>query len=452
MEMGTGKTKVFLDEMCEMFENGDADSALILAPKGVYRNWDVIEMPVHMPNSILANTRILAWNSGGKDYNDRLRALCKTDKYAIFIMNVEALSAGTRGYDAAEEFMNAHQSTIICVDESTFIKNPSARRTKKVVELGRSAKWRRIMTGSPVTRSPLDLYSQFDFLGQKMLGFSSFYSFRARYAIMKEQRFGGRKVQLVVGYREIEDLTKRISPHSFRVRKDECLDLPAKIYTSRDVELTGEQRRLYDEFRKNATVALAEDEGHITATEVIVQILRLQQILCGHVKDELGAEHDLPSNRVDTLMEVVEEAGGKVIIWCRFRRDIENVTAALEKEYGAESVVQYYGDVESKDRGTAVHRFQNDETCRFFVGNPQTGGYGITLTAASTVVYYSNSYDLEQRMQSEDRAHRSGQTKSVTYVDLVCRGTVEEKIVAALRKKIDIAATIMGDGYRTWLV
>lgn len=470
MEMGTGKSKAQIDEFCEMYENQDIDSVLILAPKGVYRNWDQIEIPTHTPDSILAGARVLAWNSGGERYRERLAAIRLRDKFSIFIVNIEALSSGTKGVDACESFLSSHESTMVVVDESTFIKNHAARRTKNVIKLGERAAYRRILTGSPVTRSPLDLYSQFAFLGRNILGFSSYYSFRARYAVMQRKHFGGRGVDIVVGYREMDDLTTRISPHSFRVKKDDCLDLPPKVYVQRDVEMTEEQARLYREFRENATVALADHESHVTATEVITQLLRLQQILCGHVRDELGVVHDVPSHRVSALLDLVGEVEGKAIVWCRYRKDIENVTEALRKEYGASSVATYYGDTSGTEREDSVYKFQGHryiikngvrvgemncpekEQARFFVGNPQTGGYGITLTAASTVVYYSNSYDLEQRMQSEDRAHRSGQTKSVLYVDLVCRGTVEERIVAALRKKIDIASAIMGDGYRAWLV
>jgi SNF2 family DNA or RNA helicase len=346
----------------------------------------------------------------------------------------------------------------VLVHNCTFVKNPSAARSKRTVQLARLARYRRIMTGSPVTRSPLDVYGQMAVLQERPLGFSSYYSFRARYAVTKKMDVGGRKFDVVVGYREVDDLQKRLAPHAFRVTKAECLDLPPKVYLRRDVELTDEQRRLYDEMKTYAMAEITAGGPVVQATTVITQILRLHQLVCGYVVDEDGVEHPVGSARVEALLETVEEAPGKVIVWSRYRRCIADVVAALTKAYGLRSVVEYHGGTSAAERAAAVARFQgtgetpHDPECRFIVSNPQVGGFGNTWTRGTTEVFYANSYDLELRVQAEDRPHRAGQTESVTIVDLVAPGTVDEKILKALREKINLASAVLGEAYREWLI
>ncbi len=217
------------------------------------------------------------------------------------------------------------------------------------------------------------------------------------------------------------------------------------------MDLTPEQTKAYNEMK---ALALAQIDGGIVSTvNALTQIMRLHQIVCGHVKLDDGTVVELPNKRMDELLAIVEETDGKIIIWANYRHDIEAIKLALAKEYGMNSVATYYGDTESEERQRIVNDFQKpDSELRFFVGNPSTGGYGLTLTAASTMVYYSNSFDLEKRLQSEDRAHRIGQTKNVTYIDLIAVGTVDEKIVKALRAKIDIATQVLGEEIKAWLI
>jgi SNF2 family DNA or RNA helicase len=363
-------------------------------------------------------------------------------------MNVEALST-TKGLTFVRKFLSCH-NTLIAVDESTTIKTPSAKRTKSILKLSELAKYRRILTGSPITKSPLDLYTQCGFLNEELLGFSSYYAFRSRYAHMIERNFGGRRVQIVKSYQRLDELSKLIEPFSYRVLKEDCLDLPEKIYIRREVELTEEQTKLYSTMKQ---MALATLNGKLlTAPNVLTQLMRLHQITCGHFKSDDGKIQELKNNRIEELMSILEETEGKAIIWANYIYDIERIVEAIKKEYGEDSVVQYYGAIDSDERQKNIERFQDPRSpFRFFVGNPQTGGYGITLTAANTVIYYSNGYDLEKRLQSEDRAHRIGQKKSVTYIDLIAEKTIDEKIVKALRKKIDIASQIMGEELKDWI-
>jgi len=448
MEMGTGKSKVLIDNIAMLYDKGKINGVLIVAPKGVYKNWYSSEIPTHLASHI--QHKSVLWTALiSKTKQEELNSLFKSDfNLHVLVMNVEAFST-KKGLQFALKFLNSHK-TLMAVDESTTIKTPSAKRTKSILALSKSAVYRRILTGSPITKSPLDLYTQCGFLNEDLLGFSSYYAFRSRYAHMIERNFGGRRVQIVKSYQRLDELSKLIEPFSYRVLKEDCLDLPEKIFIRREIELTEEQLKLYSTMKQ---MALATLNGKLlTAPNVLTQLMRLHQITCGHFKSDDGKIQELKNNRLEELMSILEETEGKAIIWANYIYDIERISAAIKKEYGDDSVVEYYGAIHTDERQKNIERFQDPQSpFRFFIGNPQTGGYGITLTAANTVIYYSNGYDLEKRLQSEDRAHRIGQKKSVTYIDLIAEKTIDEKIVKALRKKIDIASQIMGEELKSWI-
>jgi SNF2 family DNA or RNA helicase len=448
MEMGTGKTKVAIDSISYLYDSGRIQSALIVAPKGVYMNWIIKEIPTHLPDHV--RYQIASWHAAPRKAEQEAldNILKQSDDLRILVMNVEAFSTD-RGTKFAKLFLDVGGRSIMVVDESTTIKNPGAQRTKNVIKVGTHAKYRRILTGEPVTRSPLDIYSQAQFLNPHLLGFSSYYTFRNRYAIMIDIKAGNRSFKKITGFRKLDELTKSLQGFSYRVKKADCLDLPAKIYQYRYVELTKEQKQLY---KQVADIAVATLKGKVlTIDNVLTQILRLHQITCGHFKSDDGEIIKVPNNRLTELVDVLDEASDKVIIWATYVEDIKTIEAKLVEIYGPQSVVTYYGSTSTDDRSDAVKRFQEDPSVRYFIGNPSTGGYGITLTAATTVVYYSNSYNLEHRLQSEDRAHRIGQTKSVNYVDLTVAGTIDEKIIKALRAKKNIAAQVLGEDITSWL-
>ena len=447
MEMGTGKTKVLIDNLAMLYDKGKVDGALIVAPKGVIGTWYKQEIPNHLPDHI-ENVSVMWQSLITKKQKDNLDRLFKLEeKLHILIMNVEALST-SKGTEFATRFLNSHK-TLMAIDESTTIKNSSAKRTKNILALSKYAKYRRIMTGSPVTKNPLDLYSQCEFLSPWLLNFQSFYAFRNRYAEMKTIHARGRSIQVVHKFQNIGELSDKLKNFSYRVLKEDCLDLPDKIYIKRNVALTSEQLKLYQQMK---TMALAILNGkQVTSVTVLTQLMRLHQITCGHFTADDGTTQLVKNNRITELMDVLEEVEGKAIIWANYQHDITNIIKAVVEEYGEESIVDYYGLTPQEDRQENIQKFQNDPNCRFLIGTPQTGGYGITLTAANTVIYYSNGYDLEKRLQSEDRAHRIGQKKSVTYVDLIAEKTVDEKIVKALRKKINIASEVLGEELRDWI-
>jgi len=447
MEMGTGKTKVLIDNMSMLYDKGKIDGALIVAPKGVIGTWHNQELPAHLPNHI-ENVTVLWQANITKSQSRKLDSLFKIgEELHILIMNVEAFST-PKGTQFAKKFMLSHK-TLMVIDESTTIKNPKAKRTKNILQLADQAQYRRILTGSPVTKNPLDLFSQCYFLDPFHLDHASYYSFRTRYAIMKTAHIAGRSIQLVAGFKHLAELSEKLKPFSYRVLKEDCLDLPDKIYMKRVISLTDEQQKLYKQMKEEALASL--NGKTVTTVNVLTQLMRLQQITCGHFVADDGTTQNIKSNRLSELMDILDEVEGKVIIWAHWQKDVQIIKKALIKEYGPGSVVDYYGLTPQDQRDKNREAFQNDSEVRYFVGTAQTGGYGITLTAANTVIYYSNGYDLEKRLQSEDRAHRIGQHKPVTYVDILAEETVDEKIVKSLRKKINIASEVLGEELKAWI-
>ncbi|WP_321471040.1 DEAD/DEAH box helicase [uncultured Paludibaculum sp.] len=489
-EMGTGKSKMLLDTAAWMYDQDRINALVVIAPKGVYRNWADSELPAHLPAHIRYRLGVWAANPTRADLR-ALEALQRKPNdvdLLVLLMNVEALGRDikiNRAYAFLRDFLLGNNA-LMAIDESTTIKNPTATRTKAVMKLRLLAPVRRILTGQPAVNGPLDLYSQCEFLDPDFLGYSSYYSYRAHFAkLVKLTRHLGngkkREFQKVTGYQNLDELNKILSRFAFIVKKEDCLDLPPKVYTTRHVELGVQQRKAYDQMKRLAIVEIEEvmkrQTGDVelvggfeltpsetpvqgpqgpqlsTAQLVITQMLRLHQILSGFmVTDEKKViPFDEPNPRLEDLIEALGETAGRSIIWAVYKFNVRQIAARLAEEFGPESVVTYFGETSVEDRRVAIRRFQDpNDPARFFVSN-KTGARGITLTAASYVWYYGNDYDLDTRCQNEDRAHRIGQTKSVTYVDYVAPGTVDEKVVAALRSKLDISKLITASNWRQFL-
>ena len=448
MEMGCGKSKVLIDNIYWLCQNRLIDTAIIVAPKGVYMNWKNNEIPIHLPDDIDADIYLWKASSTKNEKKKLSEGVTKRDKFRILLMNVESFV--TKKAPVFLESFTHRSEFLLAIDESTTIKNVKAKRTKAIMKFGETAKYKRILTGSPITQSPLDLYSQCAFLSKSLLGYDSYWSFQGRFAIIKQQRMGSMSFNQVVGYKNLEELTQKLKFFAHRTTKKEALDLPDKIYTTRQVDLTSTQIDQYISMKKTSVIYL-EDGNMVSAPEVMTRLLRLQQLLCGYLVNDDGETIELANNRIKVMMEVIEEMDGKVIIWSRFRYDIKKIKNELAKAYGSGSVVTYYGDTSQEDRDSAIHNFQTNPETRFFVSNAQTGGRGITLTAASNVIYYSNDFNLESRKQSEDRCHRIGQHKPVLYVDLVCPNTVDVHIVKSLLQKDKIANKTLGEEVLEWL-
>jgi SNF2 family DNA or RNA helicase len=476
MQMGTGKTKVLIDTAVWNYTRSRIDGVLVICPNSVKSIWPE-EIEKHAPGWTKYN--VIAYGAGMRrlerqDMNrmiDRVPDLGKVRREGLdwLIMNVEAFSS-PKGGELATRFLKTH-ATLLTIDEATRIKTPGAKRTKAIIKLRFLAKMRRILSGLIVTNSPLDVFGPFKFLDPFILGFRSFYAFRNHFALM-----GGWNGKEVIAYSNLDELQALIDPASYRVLRADCLDLPPKVYQKLSVELSTVQRRIYDAMRDDMLAELSEAE-HVSVTMVLVQMLRLQQIVGGFVggvtktkrldpveteagfaieqqpsTEPISTKIDGANPKLNALVELAQDTPGKMIVWSRFRPELALITDALRKEWGDSAVVEFHGGRTPDERTEARRRFQDqDSGVRFFVGNQAAGGLGITLTAAETVVYYSNSFSLEDRLQSEDRAHRIGQKNTVTYVDLIAKGTIDTKLVRALRNKQNLANQVTGDDWREWI-
>ena len=449
MEMGTGKSKVLLDNAAILYDKGEINALLLIAPKGVYKNWYDSEIPTHLPDHI--DKKMILWKTSDKSLKQikLLNTLFeKGSDLRILIMNVESFSSGN-GSDFAYKFLAAHPKSMVAIDEATTIKTPTTNRTKNIIALRKMCKYRRILTGSPVTKSPLDLYSQCEFLDPDLLGHQSYYTFKARHALTRKILVNGRQIEIIVGYTNIPELSDKVETFSKRILKEDCLDLPEKTYVKHYVELTKEQQKVYTQMKKEA-IAFLDGKMQSSAT-VMTQLMRLHQITCGHFTADDGSIKDLPCSRLSELMSILENIEGKTIIWSHYTHDVERIIKEIKKVYGDDSVVDYYGATDTDSRSENIKKFQNNDKCRFFVGTTHTGGYGITLTAGSNMIYFSNGYDLEKRQQSEARIDRIGQTRKMTYIDIMAQDTIDEHIVKALRTKVNIANAIMKEDYKEWI-
>jgi SNF2 family DNA or RNA helicase len=327
--------------------------------------------------------------------------------------------------------------------------------------VGKRAACRRILTGLLTPRSPLDAWGQFNFLDWKILGSPSFFGFKKRFAITKKILVDaewydgepvegtGRKVDMIVGYKNMDELHDRIAAYSFRVLKEECLDLEPKTFLTRDVEHTKEQAKAYKELKENATTEIARN-SYVTVDMMLQMMIRLHQINLGYAMDDEGVIRDFPENRTQAIIDILDEHHGKTVIWSPFIHRIEVLEEKLGKEYGKKAVAKFYGP-NRNTRHQDEARFIGDPDCKIMIASQAAGGRGNTWTCANLNIYDSNNYDLEQRQQSEDRTHRKGQLSKVTYIDLMTEDTVDFRFVHALRNKYSLAAAVTGERMRAWI-
>jgi SNF2 family DNA or RNA helicase len=374
----------------------------------------------------------------------------------IFAINIDALIT-EKGFAIAQDFATMFKVMMV-VDESSRIKNPSAGRTKAVMALRRHAHCVRIATGTPVTNAPVDVFSQMEFLQSGLLGTSNYRAFFAEYAeLMKPdhplmQRMIERnprvaRAQVVARdsagrpkWRNLDKLQRLLAPYTYRIRKDECLDLPPKIYQSHYFALASEQAKAYELMKKEQRMECGKE---LVAVQALSAGIKLQQITSGFVLHEGTAHYVSDHNpRLSALMDLVEDLDGQFIVWARFREEIR----AISEKFRAAGIpaVTYFGDTSPADREIAIDEFQRG-AARAFIGQQQAAGMGLTLTAAQTAIYYSNDFNLEHRLQSEDRCHRKGTKGRVVYIDLVAEDSIDETITRALQHKTNVAAAILGD-------
>jgi len=453
-EQGTGKTKAIIDTAAYLWEQDEIDTVVIVAPNGVHRNWITDEIPVHWPKRHARDVAMMFWESkksGTVKHKAEVGRVLEHDGLRIVAMNYEAMRTKL-GEKALKKLFVDHE-VLLVFDESHYLKSPGALRSMRAHALAKRAKYKRILTGTPIANSPFDAYSQLKCLDDrywKDKGFSVFSTFKTHFGIFQKFTNGqtGQQFETIVGYRNLDELKAMIDPITDRVTKDDVLDLPPKLYQKRYFEMTAEQRSVYKQVKEQA-IAFLDSGDTITTPLALVQLLRLQQITCGFVPTDDGdlEEFDGVNPRLDLLEEICDGLGHKAIIWARFRRDIDLIMQRL-----GDKAVRYDGQTTDDERSEAKARFQDPEDpIQFFVGNPAAGATGLTLHQARTVIYASNSFKLTDRLQSEDRAHRIGQEHPVAYIDLIAPGTVDEHIVRALRDKDEISTVLTGDKLRDWI-
>lgn len=452
MEMGTGKSKLAIDTFCMQYMAGMVDSVLIIAKKGEYANWVYDQLPRHLPDCVdakvyLYSTYAQRTKKGKAGYAD----MVGHSGLRIMVVNVEALISKVTK-EALSHFYSQASGVCMILDESTCVKNHKSARAKEAYKWAAKSRTRRIMTGTSITQSPMDLWGQSLALGKGLLGPTSFYAFRGRYAVLETQHLGSRAIQTIKGYQRLDELARVVKGFSTQVLKDECLDLPEKIYQRLYVELTPAQKEAYSDLKDKAILQI-DGGGQLTVTNALSLMTKLHQVVCGQLKLEDGTYVSLENNRISAVLEKLEDFNGKAIIWANYVQTIEDLTSALEEKFGEHSTGSYYGGTSADERQALVKGFQDpDNPLRFLVANPQTAGYGLTLTQATLVIYYSNSFNLEHRLQSEDRAHRIGQTSVVNYIDLVSPDTVDERIIDALRQKKNISDIVLDRAsLKSWL-
>jgi SNF2 family DNA or RNA helicase len=455
LEMGLGKSKIVIDNFSWLYLNKKIDTVIIIGNKGEYANWEYEHIPEHLPDALFDETMVFRHSSLTHAKSSRLKALgalMAHEGLKIFIINIEALNTDAGARALAMLGKASRLGWYFVIDESTSVKSFQAKRSKEAYFWAARSKYRRIMTGTPITQSPMDLWGQCLVLGKGVLGHSSYFSFRGEYSVIEPMFLGNRVIKQVVGYKNLPKLNKVLQSFSSQLLKKDCLDLPPKIYEKKYVELTTEQARMYNTLRDEAILEL-EDGRDITVTNILALLTKLHQISCGQLKVEENDYVSIENNRLPLLLELLEDYPGKAIIWCSYRQTLEDVYEALALAHGANVVATYYGGTPERDRPGVISRFQDmGSPLRFIVANPQSMGRGHNLVQAQLVIYYSNSYNLEDRLQSEDRTHRIGQTGAVNYIDLVTKGTVDEKIIKALREKRNLAAEVLGvEDWKAWL-
>lgn len=466
-EQGTGKTWAGINTIAHLWYDGKINGVVVIAPSGVHLNWIRDELPKHLPDDI--PLMAYAYKTGmTKTQRQTLMSLIDGHKGLSFLAMTYD-SAVTNDGKKVLDYMAQRRRCIRILDESARVKSPNAKRTRTLALDTKFFPYKRILSGTPVSQGPFDIYSQVrmvdpDFWTRE-IGVKTAAGFRSRYGVYENGPYDpslkvrdasgkvvqvGGCIQLLAGYQKLEELNHLLKKISSRVTKAEVLDLPPKLYVARYYQLTPKQRRVYEELERDCVAIL--DGETVTADLAIVQLLRMQQVLCGYVPvdgDEEPREL-IPGDenpRLDALMEAVEDYPGKAIVWATWDKDIDLILNRLRKS-GAVPV-QYDGRVSEEDRDKAKRLFINGEATHF-VGKPSVGGEGLTLLC-NQVFYYNNSYVLTQRLQSEDRAHRIGQINPVTYVDLICPGTKDESAIRNLTDKLKTSQTILGDKQIEWL-
>lgn len=432
-EMGCGKTLTAIAIAGAAYEKGEIEKVLVVAPTSVCSVWPK-EFSDYANFKYKVNVLL-------GDKKKRLQELEALKNFPFKALKVAVINYESTWREGLFEALIDWKPDLVIADESQRIKTHDAEQSKAMHQIGDVAKYKLILSGTPVQNDAIDLFSQYRFLDPTIFGWN-YYAFRNRYAIM-----GGFNRKQIVGYKDLDQLIQKEHSIAYRVTKDEALDLPEQTFLTRYIQLTGKEKQLYDKIKKDSFAEL-ENGGMITAPTVLTKLLRLQQFTGGFIQADEGVKPELVfKGKLNALEDVLEDyvigEGKKLVVFCRFRPEIDLIQKLLEKKK-----IQYrsiYGDIKIDDRGPIVADFQKDPEIKVFLAQIDTAGLGITLTTADTCVYYSENFNYAAYSQSLARIHRIGQRNVCTYIHLVVEKTVDEVILKALSKKEDLAKTIVDD-------
>jgi len=448
-EMGLGKSKAALDIAAHAFAEGDIDAILIVTLKGVHEKW----ITTDLDENLSIPYRAFAWPTKKR----RDAGFLEEDKLIVAAINYDAL-IHKKAFAFASEMLE-HRKVFLIIDESHGMKSPKGSRTKALHKLAPKAVKRAILTGTVTPHSPLDVWSQLRFLDPSCVNGLDYFTFEKRFAIKrplgsmtysrktKSGKTIERPIETVVGYKNTDELSGWLKACTSRLMKEDCLDLPDKVYRTHPFELNDDERKVYNAMKDEMISEVGENEI-VSTTHALTLLLRLQQITCGFVKVDDGEPHLLgkSSSRMEALMAWVEDCHGQGVIWTTFQFNQDQIAEALGSD-----CTMYTGRTSPADRSKALTDFRDGKK-RFFVSNPAAGGTGIDLRAARHVCYFNNSFNMGQRLQSEDRVHRIGQKFSIDYTDLAAYKTMDSKLIKVLRERREIAAHLVGDMVKNWIL
>jgi SNF2 family DNA or RNA helicase len=428
LDPGVGKTFISIRTAEKWYNNSAISAVLVLCPKSMIGTWAKIEVPKHSTVDYVC----YQWHSSftKKHQQDLISKVSDRTKLLYFVANHDAVTSDK--FRAAFNFVVKNRKYAIVYDESTAIKNPKAVRTQAAIKWSLGAQFKRILSGTPVVQSPLDVFSQTEFLKQNLLGFRSYYGFKARYAEIRRVSFGNRAFDKIVGFRDLDDLKYKLDRFSSFKKLEECMDMPDQVFKKIAVPLTAKQADAYNELLAKAVLYIEEHE--ITAVNALAMIVRLHQIVVGQLKTPEGTYLSIDNHRLETLEELIEEANHKVIVWSTY----VNSTKDIVRRLGGKAVA-ILSEYSQEKRQVLIDHWRKSEEVKALVLNPASAGHGLTLNEAKTAIFYSNSYNLEYRLQALRRNYRIGQTEKTVVIDLITPGTVEDKIMAALDSKAELA-------------
>ncbi len=420
MEMGTGKSRVSIELAKEREEK--ISKVVWFCPVSLKET--VKQEIVKHTDTPLEN--IHSFNGCTREDN--------VPKVFWYIIGIESMSSSNRAVLTANKIID--KNTMVILDESSYIKGHSSIRTLRITELSKRARYRLALTGTPISQGVVDLFAQMRFLSPKILGYNSFYTFAANHLEYHEEF-----PDMIVRSHNTEYIAAKIKPYVYQVTKEECLDLPKKLYDTRYFCMTGDQRDYYEIAKQEILDEFLEEWDDVAIFRLFSA---LQQIVCGHWNRRVGLGRGrpkeykfirMPHERVKALLSVVADIPQKekIIIWTKFQYDVDQVRKALARNYGEDSIAVFHGGLSEKERNRQINLFRHE--ARFFLATQSSGGHGLTLNEANNVIFYNNGFKYSERLQAEDRCHRIGQDRPVTYVDIVCAGSIDERINRALTNK-----------------